>query len=153
MNKKMTGTVEDPLTYHALIEALVKVIRENVDGYVFIETGIRWKEAVREQISSSVFNIKEYTLTYKSGSKTYENILLAGTTRPDLHYENELNGLLDYESVPRAIAPIAKEGEVILDPFCGMGNTAKAALEYKMVFCGNELNLARLQKTIQKLSV
>jgi predicted methyltransferase len=40
---------------------------------------------------------------------------------------------------------------IVLDPMCGMGYTAQAAIKYGLAFRGNELNSVRLQKTIDRL--
>jgi DNA modification methylase len=49
------------------------------------------------------------------------------------------------------IKAVAEEGAIVLDPCCGMGYTARAAVANKMRFRGNEFNSKRLQKTIDFL--
>jgi len=43
------------------------------------------------------------------------------------------------------------QGGICLDPMCGMGFTAQAAVNRGMRFFGNELNLKRLEKTKVRL--
>ena len=50
-----------------------------------------------------------------------------------------------------AITPFTTAGQTVLDPCCGMGYTAKFALENNLIFRGNEINGKRLQCTIDKL--
>lgn len=60
-------------------------------------------------------------------------------------------GTMGFLTLRKAAAPLARPGEIILDPCCGMGYTARLALETGMIFRGNELNRKRLQKTIDRL--
>ena len=51
------------------------------------------------------------------------------------------------------LAPSIKkltDNPIVLDPCCGMGYSAQAALDYGFSFRGNELNRKRLDKTLAR---
>lgn len=56
-----------------------------------------------------------------------------------------------FASLQHATEHLDLRGKSLLDPCCGMGYSAQLALLRDMTFFGNELNLTRLKKTIQKL--
>jgi hypothetical protein len=151
INKRHTGQVVEPLKYKEIIEIIKKTIVENVDGYIFIETGNRWLEETLEIIKPVVHNIKIHNLVYKSGSKMLPNPLISCSTSRDLVFPACLDGMSGLDVPKAAIQSVAKPDEIVLDPFCGMGYTAQAAIDNGMLFAGNELNAKRLQKTIAKL--
>ena len=45
------------------------------------------------------------------------------------------------------LSSVAKPHDVVLDPCCGTGLTARACLRLGLTFYGNELNAARARKT------
>ena len=47
------------------------------------------------------------------------------------------------------IQQCAFDGAVVLDPCCGFGRTLRMAHKYNMIFRGNEINKARLDKAIK----
>jgi hypothetical protein len=55
-----------------------------------------------------------------------------------------------YNSLLTALKPF-ENAKTITDPCCGLGYTARYAVEHGMAFYGNELNAKRLEKTIEKL--
>lgn len=150
INKRHTGANHTPLTYKQLIKVIKDVIVNHVDGYVFLETGNQWLSETVEDLKDVLFNVQHFSLTYKSGSKVLTNPVIIGTTRPDLELPKSISkveGALDEKSLEIAIPILAKEGAILLDPCCGMGNSARAAIDNGMRFVGNEFNAKRLEKT------
>ena len=153
LNKRHTGKEIEPMPYKSLISIIKDVIKNHVDGYVFLETGNKWLDETVNELKDVLFNSKVYSLRYKSGSKLLTNPVIVGTTNPNLKLPNldKLNGAIDEDSLSIAIPLLAKEGKILLDPTCGMGNSARSAMKNKMRFVGNEFNLKRLEKTINSL--
>ena len=152
MNKKMTGKEFKPLTYSALITRIVGLIHNYVDGHVFIETGTKWETETIDAIQGLVKNIRVYRLQYRSGSKMLENVMIYGVTdtrHPMMQFDP--SGMSGFEVPKQCIASVATLGGIVLDPCCGMGYSAKAAVGAGMRFRGNEFNAKRLQKTIDFL--
>ena len=144
LNKRHTGQEIEAMSYKTLIKIIKDMIKNHVDGYVFLETGNQWLDETLEDINS---------LRYKSGSKLLTNPVIVGTTNPNLVLPNldALEGAIDEHSLKIAIPLLAKEGAILLDPTCGMGNSARSAIQNKMRFVGNEFNSKRLEKTIKSL--
>ncbi len=154
INKRMTGANHEPLSYSSLILLIKEIIRNNVDGYVFIETGKKWLDSTLKELDDVIFNKQVFMLTYKAGSSILENPVIVGSTRPENLLPtglNDLEGALDENSLKIAIPLLAKENAILLDPCCGMGNSARSAIDNNMVFVGNEFNAKRLDKTVASL--
>mgnify|MGYP003651206338 CR=1 FL=1 len=153
LNKRHTGQEIEAMSYKTLIKIIKDMIKNHVDGYVFLETGNQWLDETLEDIKDVIYNQKVYSLRYKSGSKLLTNPVIVGTTNPNLVLPNldALEGAIDEDSLKIAIPLLAKEGAILLDPTCGMGNSARSAIQNKMRFVGNEFNSKRLEKTIKSL--
>ena len=153
LNKRHTGQENEAMSYKTLIKIIKDMIKNHVDGYVFLETGNKWLDETLEDIKDVIYNEKVYSLRYKSGSKLLTNPVIVGTTNPNLVLPNldALEGAIDEHSLKIAIPLLAKEGAILLDPTCGMGNSARSAIQNKMRFVGNEFNSKRLEKTIISL--
>jgi len=153
LNKRHTGKEIEAMSYKQLIQIIRKIIVNNVDGYVFLETGNKWLEETKSDLNDVLFNTETYSLQYKSGSKLLTNPVIVGSTSPNIKLPNlsSLEGAIDEKSLEIAIPLLAKEGHIMLDPCCGMGNSARSAIKNNMAFVGNEFNSKRLQKTINSL--
>lgn len=153
LNKRHTGQDIEAMSYKSLIKIIKDMIKNHVDGYVFLETGNKWLDETLNDVKDVIYNEKVYSLRYKSGSKLLTNPVIVGTTDPNLVLPNldELEGAIDEHSLKIAIPLLAKEGAILLDPTCGMGNSARSAIQNKMRFVGNEFNAKRLEKTINSL--
>ena len=153
LNKRHTGQEIEAMSYKTLIKIIKDMIKNHVDGYVLLETGNQWLDETLEDIKDVIYNQKVYSLRYKSGSKLLTNPVIVGTTNPNLVLPNldALEGAIDEHSLKIAIPLLAKEGAILLDPTCGMGNSARSAIQNKMRFVGNEFNSKRLEKTIKSL--
>lgn len=152
---KDTGEPVPRITYEALISRIFGLIRSHVAGYVFIETGFRWEEDTRARMAQAgVREVDSVTLKYRSGSKWLENVLIAGTIGGGMDHVLALTAVagghgpaVARECIARTVSP----GGIVLDPCCGMGYTAQAAVDAGAEFRGNELNPVRLAKTIRRL--
>lgn len=149
INKKMTGATFQPLTYERLIERLINLARKYVRGCVFLETGVRWEAMLCDRLKSAGFHdVHPYRTTY---ANNLPQSLVASSTLENVSPRITMS---DYAPVP-ALCNIVKgkvtPGDTILDPCCGMGFTAQAAINLGLRFCGNEFNAARLAKTIRRL--
>lgn len=152
MNKKMTGAEYNPLTYTQLIDRITGLIRNYVDGHVFIETGKKWELETVQALDGLVYNVRTFTLLYKSGSKMLENVLIYGVTNPSIPTMTfNPTGMTGQAVAQKCIEAVARPNGIVCDPCCGMGYTARAAVTNGMRFRGNEFNAKRLQKTIDFL--
>lgn len=154
LNKKTTGREFQPLTYDKLLDRIKDLSIKYVDGHVFIEVGIKWESEVTQHMAGYLTNIQSFVLLYRSGIKVLPCILLYGSTNPKYKFNTQIYDPTNQTGAAVAkncIGAVAEEGAIVLDPCCGMGYTARATVENKMRFRGNEFNSARLQKTINFL--
>ena len=144
-----------PLSYEALLLRLREIVDRYVHGFVMIETGIQWVDDVVRVVYGGLSVPFILPVKYRSGSKWLRNALLIGrndggaVTRAAWEPLRDGTGL----ALVRAAVRIAGAGTGyrVLDPCCGMGYTARAAAEAGATFIGNELNAARLDKTVRAL--
>lgn len=115
---------------------------------VFVEMGERWADGFARALSDvGVLVTRRWTVQY--GHPPRPNVLLyAGPPLPDGFDPSALHGA----ALPRAcVAAVARPGLIVLDPCCGKGYTARAAVAAGMHFRGVELNAKRLEVTTQWL--
>ena len=147
---KDTGKTVEPITYEALCKAIFNLIAGYVTDHVFIETGFRFEQDMVQRMER--VGLKRITRCQLVYAGKHGNVLLHGSFTGqgiDLGY---LEGRTGAAVAELAIKPVARAGEIVFDPCCGMGYTARAALLNGMQFRGNELNPVRLEKTIKRLS-
>lgn len=150
---KDTGKAVAAISYDTLVDAFFKLIAKFVTGHVFIETGLRWEADMVERMERvGLRNLERVQLQYRSGGKFYPNVLLFGSFIGGVAALTRLEGCYGADVAADAVAPLARTGEILFDPCCGMGFSARAALRNGMEFRGNELNPVRLEKTIARLS-
>jgi hypothetical protein len=142
MHRKMTGVEVGHVQWRALMESIAHLAF--LAKHVFIEMGPRWADELAEiLVARGVPNVNiHYGVVY--GSKNWPlPVIYAGqpyTFAPDFPTKGY--------SVPRqAIRSVATPGGLLIDPCCGNGYSARAAIEAGMVFHGNELNAKRAEKT------
>ena len=155
MNHKMTGQSPKEVDYDRFLNSIFKSARDYTSGPILIEYGIRWRNDIKQY--GERYGLQHHgiaNLLYRSGSKLLPldlHLFSNGQINIPPDYFKKLENTVGYETVRRAVLPFAVEGATILDPCCGMGYTALVAIEGRMRFRGNELNSARLDKTIAKL--
>lgn len=115
---------------------------------VFVEMGERWADGFARALSDVGIGVtRRWTVQY--GHPPRPNVLLyAGPALLDGFGPSALHGA----ALPRAcVAAVARPGEIVLDPCCGKGYTARAAVAAGMLFRGVELNAKRLGVTMEWL--
>ena len=156
INQKMTDTPRQELGFNEFLNTLMGFYKTYCKGNVLIEYGQQWREQFIE-LGAQYGLVHGLTveLLYQSGSKKLPCDLMvfgngSAPVIPDgfaeavhhTHGYNTLKTVFRYFTVP---------GGLVLDPCCGMGYTAQAAIDNGMVFRGNELNAKRLQVTANRL--
>jgi len=151
--KRQTGAAPTQITHEQLYDRMVGLIRRYVFGWVFIETGIKFQGYATHRLEEAgLKNIRSHVLKYQSGSSLLENIFLCGSTlanSPPFTFDpTPFRGA----ALPRnVVQQVAVKGGILLDPCCGMGYSARAAVANGMRFRGNEFNQHRLNSTIEFL--
>lgn len=121
------------------------------DGVLFAEMGMRWEnDLIGAMAGHGLLHRGIWKVQY--GSPKRPNLLLAFTwpdcSKPEFCDVNGKDGL---DVVMSAVFPVRRPGGILLDPCCGLGNSAAVAMETGMVFRGMELNPARLARTVELL--
>lgn len=156
INKRHTGAAPVEISYKEFLPHFFALCAKHSDGTLVIEYGERWRDDLLMTASAAGYKSGGVTTTYyKSGSKMRPcdvHILSrsgdVSLTDSFVASAKELNGL---PLVKAAFDEYAPSSGVVLDPMCGMGYTAQAAIDNGLSFRGNELNAKRLGKTINRL--
>ena len=153
LNERMSGRSFAALTYTELLDRIRDLIRKYVNGHVFLETGQRFVDRAVSDMNPVIGGIKTFRIKYRSGSRFVENYLIYGLTHgsPPLSFDYSPEGMTGFSVVESCILAASAPGEIVFDPCCGMGYSARAAVNAGMRFYGNEFNPKRLEKTIEFL--
>ena len=156
MNKKMNNVeTKSAVPLPAFLNQIFSIATKYSNNMILIEYGMKWCDDIKEYgAKHGLIHNGIAILKYRSGSKFYPLHLHIFSKKEIVLPSNYLESLRDtfgMDTLRRAIEPFKKSGKIILDPCCGMGYTAQIALETGMFFRGNELNEARLTKTIARL--
>ena len=154
MNKKMTGAERQEIDYSEFIEKLFSIIARYARDRVVIEYGVRWKDDIQAIAARYGFSGPVHRGIYDSKNLPLDFHFLSksGQFTPTTNVIDKLKiqkGLKIVETIFDDCCPI--DSKIVLDPMCGMGYTAQAAVNRGMAFRGNELNSKRLGKTIARL--
>lgn len=155
MNKKMTGAERNDPDYTDFLNHYFDLVAEFAKDRIVVEYGIQWADDVIKICESRGF---KHQTTFKS--------IYASQNLPlDIHFFSK-TGTMPIPDDTEAFCSVTKgyklvsglgsrlipdNAELILDPCCGMGYSAQLAIDNGLAFRGNELNEARLQKTIARL--
>lgn len=156
LNEKMTGAEKkktDLLKFlQRFFDVAVKYTKD--DAPIFVEYGIKWNQQLVE-IAMCHGLKQEAQIEMMYGSPARPMILNIFSKTGNLNLSNDYKQSVyhtkGYKSLLAALEPFTKEGITITDPCCGLGYSARYAIEHGMAFYGNELNQGRLDKTIEKL--
>lgn len=156
INNKMTGASPQDLSYADYMQALFSIIRQYASGVVLMEYGQKWADQFIDQAATyGLHHSTTVELLYRSGSRLIPcdlHVFGLGFKPSIPHsFRQEITHTHGYNTLKVAFRHFAQPGKIVLDPCCGMGYTAQAALDHSMVFRGNELNAARLQVTANRL--
>lgn len=150
MNTKMNGVPPVDIELGAFLDEVFNQAVKYSKQWVLIEYGQKWADKVQEMGTSRGLKWHgKIELLYRSGSKLLPldlHIFSKNGGELPADYADSLYHTHGFETLKRAIGPLAKQGEIIVDPACGMGYTAMAADMFGMAFRGNEINEKRLGK-------
>ena len=155
LNRKATGLSYPVIPYQKLLDTIMKLTKDHVDGHLLLTVGRKWLKQVTTTVEDAgMRNIRVFDCLYRSGSKDMPMLIVYGATsskymfdRSKFYPSNECGADLHRGMV----SAVAERGKVLIDPCCGVGNIARAALSNGMKFKGNDFNSARLKKTIEFL--
>jgi hypothetical protein len=148
MRRKMTGQDEPAEQFVDLVASLMHLVKTRVRNAVFIEMGERWADLIEENLAPVVTSrVVRQTYYYSTDGTPRPFVLLAASRfelTPPVLPHSSLTGI---HIVREAVRPYWHPGAIGFDPCVGQGMMAKAFLEHRYTFYGNEPNEARLQRT------
>lgn len=157
MNEKMNETAIKPecLDVEDFLDKIFQIAKKHTKGFVVIEYGLKWQDKVMyfARKNGLHFCTKVQTL-YGSGSQKLPLINMFFHTEGVQEIDvSSIHNLTGYEVVFRIFSLLNAKQNVtkVLDFCCGMGYTAQASIDNDLQFFGNELNTARLEKTVKRL--
>ena len=155
LNQKMNGVERKATNVHTFVnrvfDVAIKYTKE--DSPIFIEYGIKWNNNLIAIAESKGLHL-EACIEMLYASPKRPMLLNIFSKQGNLHlseeYKQSVYHTYGYNSLKTALKPF--EGcKTISDACCGLGYTARYAIDHNMRFFGNELNLKRLEKTMEKL--
>lgn len=159
-NKKMNADAKDydyGFDVDKFLDVVIGSAVRYTDGFVVIEYGKRWVEKLVAQADQKgLFYCNRVETLYKGGGKLLPLDVVVFHTRrgmsiPLLNAYHTV-GYKTVKTVFSILRPmIGAHTPIGMDLCCGMGFTAQACIDSGMRFIGNELNVKRLQKTIDRL--
>lgn len=162
INKRHTGKEPSEIDYEMFLPLLFGIFQKYAKDCVVIEYGEKWRDDI-------IAFAKQYgfvhggvcTSLYGSPSKLLPLDVHVFSKSGKYHVDEEFKqGCLDLRGGDLSVfvfgkmmtaEALASKDTIILDPMCGMGYTARAAIKYGFRFRGNELNAKRLNVTIKRL--
>ncbi|MFY8163223.1 MAG: hypothetical protein ACOVKC_03195 [Brevundimonas sp.] len=157
MNRKMTGEINLPADLDTFLTSIFGIAEKYCQRYLLIEYGVRWRHMIQERGRNAGFTARGIVpIIYSSENLPLDlHIFTKGSQELPQGYAEAIAGTKGYLTNQNAIGPLAAivgAGGIILDPCCGMGYTAQAGIDYGLSFRGNELNRARLAKTVARFA-
>ena len=156
MNQKMTGTEPVEISFEEFLPFFFSQLRKYAKDTVLIEYGVRWREKIFDVAAQCDFvsgGVARSFYGSKKQSYPLDIHILSKSGKAVLtdEFAAQAEALNKQRLVHAAFDAYAPEAGLVLDPMCGMGFTAQSAIDRGMTFRGNEVNQARLDKTIARL--
>tara|TARA_Y100000310_G_scaffold272733_1_gene287885 strand:- start:4125 stop:4691 length:567 start_codon:yes stop_codon:yes gene_type:complete len=154
-NTKDTGASPKHINHEEFVSMFFKTIASHSKKIAVVEYGQRWRDEIILAALDHGLDHRGTALSHY-GSKMHPlDIHVFAPRELDIcvtqEFQSDLNGLKGFPVIDVCFKHFAPSNGVVLDPCCGAGYTAKAAVKYGLSFRGNEINSARLSKTIDRL--
>jgi len=145
MRERQTGKPSDNISYGELLTVFYNIIREHVDGHVFMWGNVG-DEKLLQMMNAACHHVKTWTcINEQSGN---ECLAVYGATSAEHDFSEDLDGFGLAPVRSLVLDVIAAPEKTIFDPTCGQGGTARRAIEHDCTFYGNEWNETRADETI-----
>jgi site-specific DNA-adenine methylase len=145
---KATGRKPDQPSFKDLTARLASLIRQHVKGFACVEMSNAEADGIETMLKAVCpFGVVRKQAVY--AGKYNQVVLIGGVAKPVP--EIDIAGFKGQSLVTQIVSSLVSKGASVFDPFCGAGYTAQAAKSCGCSFYGNELNPARLAKTIARI--
>ena len=155
LNEKMTGAERKPTNVTTFVNRVFDVaIKYTKDeAPIFIEYGWKWNNHLIAIAESKGLHLEcTIEMLYASPKRPMALNIFSkhGQLNLSEEYKQSVYHQHGYNCLLTALKPFENAG-IVTDPCCGLGYTARWAIQHGVAFYGNELNAKRLEKTIEKL--
>ena len=157
INMRNDGVERNNIEYDGFLHQFFSILKRYIKDVAVIEYGEKWREDIVAIVKSYGFHHHgACTSLYKAGSKLLP-VDIHLISKSGSHTLTETFADRCYKLRGQALVNMAFEhylpssAKMVLDPMCGMGYTAQATVDNGLIFRGNELNAARLEKTKDRL--
>ena len=157
INKRHTGREPKTIDYGKFLPHYFQMVAKYCRDLIVIEYGIGWRNDVIHNAEKAGFKHGGVaTGFYKAGANMLPLDFHIFSKSGNYHVTQEFIDICSDNAGQAVVHKIfamlcPKDAKIILDPMCGMGYTAQAAIDAGYAFRGNELNEKRLSKTIARL--
>lgn len=137
--------------YVDIIEKLFNIVNLYCQEWFFLEFSVK-NEFILNNLNKINFKLIDIkTCLYKGGGKylPFKLHIFSKTGKSNSIFSSILKTDKDYDVVKKAVYPIAKQNEILLDPFSGLGNSFRVAIETGMIYRGNEINEKRVLQSLK----
>lgn len=158
MNEKMTGERNGAAGLQDFMDRFFDTAAKFATQYVVIEYGERWADLVQNGASAVGFRCVGMAKSQYKGGKGMlpmdVHVFTVGEQIIPPGYLEGIEGTHGYGTLQAAVPPLLPylDNKVVLDPCCGLGYTAQACVDNGLEFRGNEVNLARLDRTVARIT-
>lgn len=152
MREKQTDQSGDNISYEAMLRTLRDIIDDHVEGIVVVTVSMD-DDTVQTILSPVLHNADTQITQYRGGGELRKcKTLLAGTA-PEYSFSGDISRTQGMTMATETIhhAKDAADGNLVLDPMCGQGNAAVAAIKNGCRFAGNEFNIARVNDAVDRI--
>lgn len=152
INKRHNGIEPKSIDYNAFLNQIFILAQKYTKGIIFIEYGIKWADDVKNiGEMHGLTHLGVATIKYPSGNKFLPHHLHVFTNNGSnipVGYLKSIEGETGIKGMIKFIQPFSAPGKTVLDCCCGLGLTARVTIKLGMRFLGNELNITRLNRTM-----
>lgn len=149
MAEREAGRPVEQALYGELCERLADLIARYVRRFAFLECSRLDKDLMLDAVRSvTVAQAVHETVYGQTGRARLIAASVSGEPLPAL----AVGALKGQAFVDYVLGTVARPGAVVLDPCCGEGITARAALAHGMTFYGNELTQAKVDVLARRLA-
>tara|TARA_R110002167_G_scaffold344426_1_gene553904 strand:- start:1629 stop:2231 length:603 start_codon:yes stop_codon:yes gene_type:complete len=156
INKRMTGEEANQIDQQELEHIVVDCITKNVESYAFVVYGIKQADSIMKKFRAkpNVSDIQYIEKKYAAGSKSLSNCVIAITLNeaPIINWVSKLTNQNGIKGLDVVCEEFKGKHSICLDMFIGVGAYLKCLDKNGFTVYGNELNRARLEKAIGKVS-
>lgn len=156
MKKKQTGSGVNDVDNEDFLKKFFETVHRYAKGIVLVYYGVKYREDfARLAVKSGLINRGLVTVGYKGDGKVYPMDLhifsKSKGVRVPSEFAKSLRGKYSGDLAEAIVAPFAVKDGILLDPCCGQGTMAYAAIQNGMKFRGNELNEKRAKDTSERI--